>query len=738
MIKLVPRIRKIFIKNIKLLSESVCKVTLINPASGSFDYLVPNLLYVGQIVIVPLRKRLCVGIVMSRGTSNITKKKLRYINKIVDLPCLSLEFLNFCIWTSNWTMYDISQVLKMSLPSIKFLETIKEERVLSYNKDSVAKTTPLGLKVKKFVSENWDLSIADCMRKLKVSRSVIDKLIIDEVLINKTKKFKKNNDKSIQYISKKLSRPQLKSYKIIKNFMKKEKNNVFLIDGVTGSGKTEVYFELINMNINSGKQSLILLPEISLSSQFLDRFSKRFGAKAYLWHSDLSMRQRHETWQSVIRREAKVVVGARSALFLPFVDLGLIIVDEEHDISYKQEDGVIYNARDMAVARGSIAFLNVILVSATPSLETLHNVNIKKYKRIEIKERYGSAVMPSIKLVDMRKKNLLSNEWLSDEATNAIKNALKNKEQSLLFINRRGFAPLTLCNNCGYRFCCSECSSWLVSHKQKDTLLCHHCGYNKKLPSSCPNCNKKNSFVACGPGVERLAEEVKKKFPLSRLEILSSDTLKNISVTKNILNDIEEGKIEIVVGTQVVAKGHNFPLLTNVIAIDADLSLIGGDLRASERTFQMLTQLSGRAGRDKKKGHALIQSYEPDNSVMQAIADGDRDKFFALESENRSLRNMPPYGRLAAIIVQSKNITKLETFVKMLAKKKQNSVNQRITVLGPAPAPINKLRGWYRFRFLLKGEKNSLLQPFIKEWLEKVNVRKDIRIKIDIDPYNFL
>ena len=327
---------------------------------------------------------------------------------------------------------------------------------------------------------------------------------------------------------------------------------------------------------------------------------------------------------------------------------------------------------------------------------------------------------------------------MSDEATNAIKNALKNKEQSLLFINRRGFAPLTLCNNCGYRFCCSECSSWLVSHKQKDTLLCHHCGYNKKLPSSCPNCNKKKSFVACGPGVERLAEEVKKKFPLSRLEILSSDTLKNISVTKNILNDIEEGKIEIVVGTQVVAKGHNFPLLTNVIAIDADLSLIGGDLRASERTFQMLTQLSGRAGRDKKKGHALIQSYEPDNSVMQAIADGDRDKFFALESENRLLRNMPPYGRLAAIIVQSKNITKLETFVKMLAKKKQNSVNQRITVLGPAPAPINKLRGWYRFRFLLKGEKNSLLQPFIREWLAKVNVRKDIRIKIDIDPYNFL
>ena len=738
MIKLVPRIRKIFIKKIKLPPESICKVTLINFANGSYDYLVPKALSIGQIVVVPLRKRLCIGVVISRGTSNISRKKLRYINKVIDLPCLSIEFLNFCIWASNWTMYDISQVLKMSLPSIKFLDSIKEEKFLICNHKSFAKITTLGLKVKKFVSKNPNLSIVECIRKLKVSRSVIDKLILDEVLLHRPKKIKKSNNKNVEFTSKTLSSHQLKSYKIIKNFIKKDKNNVFVIDGVTGSGKTEVYFEVINKYINNRMQSLILLPEISLSSQFLDRFSKRFGEKAYLWHSGLSMKQRHLTWQSVIKGEAKVVVGARSALFLPFINLGLIIVDEEHDISYKQEDGVCYNARDMAVARGAMASLNVILVSATPSLETLYNVNIKKYKKIEMHERYGLAVMPTIKLIDMRKEKLSSNQWLSDEAIESIKNALKNKEQSLLFINRRGFSPLTLCHNCGYRFCCPDCSSWLVSHKQKNALLCHHCGYKEKLHSCCPHCKTEDSFVACGPGVERLAEEVKKTFPNARLEILSSDTLKNFSTTKHIFNDIENGKIEILVGTQVAAKGHNFPLLTNVIAVDADLSLTGGDLRASERTFQMLTQLSGRAGRDEKRGHALIQSYEPDNSVMRAIANGDRDKFFAIESENRSLRNLPPYGRLAAIIVQSKNISELETFVKMLGKSLRNLTNQRIKVLGPAPAPINKLRGWYRYRFLVMGKRKDLLQPFIREWLGKVNVRRGMRVKIDIDPYNFL
>ena len=736
MIKLVPRIRKIFINKVKLLKYSVCNVAVVNPPRGSFDYITTEAFNVGQIVIVPLRSRICVGIVLGKGKSGIDKSKLRNIIKKIDLPEFTVEFLNFCKWTSDWTMQDLSKVLKMSLSSEKFISSFKNNFVLEYNHNNLAKITLKGSKVIKEILKNSELSVIDCMNRTKVSRGVINKLLKDKVLVFKEKKISKNEYTYRQLT--KLSNQQLQTFNLIKSFIKNENNNVFLLDGVTGSGKTKVYFKLVENNIKSEKQTLILLPEIALSTQFIDTFYQHFGVEPYLWHSELSIKERHQTWLSVIKGEAKVVVGARSALYLPFKNLGLIVVDEEHDISYKQEDGVIYNARDMAVSRASIENINIVLASATPSIESLYNASIGKYRRVQLKSRFGHAKMPVINLIDMKKENLPANKWLSGEAIKALKNTIMRKEQSLLFINRRGFSPLTLCKNCGFRFICSNCSSWLVTHKQKNILLCHHCGMQQNLNSDCPSCESKNSFIACGPGVERIAEEIKELFPNIKIAILSSDTLQSFSDRNKIFKDIIKGKVNVIVGTQVSAKGHNFPFLTTVIAVDADLSLSGPDLRASEKTFQLLTQLSGRAGRYKKKGHAYIQSYNPNNNVMQAILEGNREKFVKFEKKSRISRNLPPFGRLASIIIESRDIYKAESFSNKLRKSLQYISQNRIKVLGPAPSPINKLRGWYRFRFLVMGEKSSRLQPFISEWLGKVNVRAGLKVKIDIDPYNFL
>ena len=463
-------------------------------------------------------------------------------------------------------------------------------------------------------------------------------------------------------------------------------------------------------------------------------FYLQYGIQMY------QKKNKHRTWRQILNGELKVVIGARSALFLPFKNLSLIVVDEEHDTSYKQEDGVIYNARDMAVVRGRFSNSKVILGSATPSLESIYNAKIGKYYKILLSERYGSAKMPEINLVDMQKEKLPSNKWIAQESINAIKKALDNNEQVLLYINRRGYSPLTLCRSCGHRFSCPNCSSWLVEHRKTNILLCHHCGYQEKKPDECPSCNSKEEFAPCGPGVERLAAEAKSLFPNARLEIIASDTLNSNDKAENIFKTISNGEVDIIVGTQLIAKGHNFLNLTTVVAVDADLGLSGGDLRASERTFQMLTQLAGRAGRANKKGHAYIQSYDSNHNVMQAIQTGNIKSFIKAESEGREFRKLPPYGRLASLIIQSSNLLKLENFLKLVSSKipKKYIHSDRIDVLGPAPAPIAKLRTFYRYRFLLKSKDDTRIQPFIKEWLRNIKLPNGIRIKIDIDPYNFL
>ena len=716
-----------------------CQVLLIYPGKGTYDYRIKNSLEIGQLVSVPLRKSIYLGIVIGEGTKGFPRSKLKNIIEVHNSFIFSNELLSFCHWLTNWYISEKSQVFKMVIPSASFLKPVKSKKFLEFNNKSKSKTTILGDKVINYIKNNSNLSVSECCKELNVSNSVIHKLIKDKVLLIKNvDEYKTKNNKIKKTINLNIS--QKNAVKSILDDSLENQANIFLLDGVTGSGKTEVYLELIANELKKEKQCLILIPEIILSNYFKERFLEKFNFLPAVWHSDISKSKKHKIWRQIISGETKVVIGARSALFLPFKELSLIVVDEEHDPSYKQEDGVIYNARDMAVVRGRFSNSKVILGSATPSLESIYNVNIGKYKKIVLSERYGAAEMPIINIVDMQKEKLPSNRWIAKESINAIKGALENKEQVLLYINRRGYSPLTLCRSCGYRFSCKNCSSWLVHHKNTNTLLCHHCGYQEEIPDECPQCHSKEEFAPCGPGVERLAAEAMSLFPSAKCEIIASDTLNSPSESEKIFKTISDGEVDIIIGTQLIAKGHNFLNLTTVVAIDADLGLSGGDLRASERTFQILTQLAGRTGRADKKGRAYIQSYDPHHNVMKAMQTGKITRFIQAESEGREYRKLPPYGRLASLIIQSKNLALLESFLKTLSLKtpKKYQDSERIDVLGPAPAPIAKLRTFYRYRFLIKYKEDIRIQPFIKEWLGNIKLPKGVRIKIDIDPYNFL
>ena len=719
--------------------KNSCQVLIISPGKGVYDYRVSGNIEIGQIVSVPLRRKVYQGIVFGRGTRGFPGSKLKDITEVHYSIVISSELLSFCLWLSSWYLSEKSQVFKMVISSATFLNAIKNKTILQFNKDYESKTTILGDKVIEYLKNNKGLSISECSKQTNVSYSVIKKLIKDDIILTKN-----INEFKTQTIKKekipKLNSIQMNAVNEILSSSLKNDSNIFLLDGVTGSGKTEVYLEIISTELKKNKQCLVLIPEIALSNYFMDRFVERFNFLPAVWHSDVSKTNKHRTWRQILNGELKVVIGARSALFLPFKNLSLIVVDEEHDASYKQEDGVIYNARDMAVVRGRFSNSKVILASATPSLESIYNAKIGKYHKILLSKRYGSAEMPKINLVDMQKEKLPSNKWIAQESINAIKKALDNNEQVLLYINRRGYSPLTLCRSCGHRFSCPNCSSWLVNHKKTNKLLCHHCGYQEKIPDECPSCNSKEEFVSCGPGVERLAAEAKSLFPSARLEIIASDTLNSNDKAENIFKTISNGEVDIIVGTQLIAKGHNFLNLTTVVAVDADLGLSGGDLRASERTFQMLTQLAGRAGRATKKGYAYIQTYDPNQNVMKAMQTGDIKSFIKAESEGREFRKLPPYGRLASLIIQSSNLLKLENFLKVVSSNipKKHSYYDRIDVLGPAPAPITKLRTFYRYRFLLKSKDETRIQPFIQEWLRNIKLPNGIRVKIDVDPYNFL
>ncbi len=513
--------------------------------------------------------------------------------------------------------------------------------------------------------------------------------------------------------------------------------SVALLDGVTGSGKTEVYFEAVAEALRQGRQALILLPEIALTGAFLDRFSARFGSRPAEWHSEVGTRQRERVWRAVARGEVRAVVGARSSLFLPFPKLGLIIVDEEHDPAYKQEEGVTYHARDMAVVRGNLSGFPVVLSSATPSVESRVNADRGRYRHILLPARYGVAQKPQITAIDLRAHPPERQHWLSPPLVQAVTDVTARGEQALLFLNRRGYAPLTLCRTCGHRFACPNCSAWLVEHRFRKLLVCHHCGHEERRPDVCPNCDAEESLVACGPGVERLQEEVLERFPTARTLVMSSDMPGGVQRMRAELKAIADGEVDIVIGTQLVAKGHNFPGLALVGVVDADLGLAHGDPRAAERTWQLLTQVTGRAGRAGQASHGLIQTYAPDHPVIQALVSGDREAFYATEIENRRRGALPPFGRLASIIVSAADRPTALAHAQAMAMAAP--MQEGVRLLGPAEAPFAVLRGRHRFRLLAQSEKAATLHDWLRAWLAKApKERGSVKVAVDIDPMSFL
>jgi primosomal protein N' (replication factor Y) len=512
--------------------------------------------------------------------------------------------------------------------------------------------------------------------------------------------------------------------------------SVTLLDGVTGSGKTEVYLEAVAEAIKAGRQALILLPEIALSAQFLARFERRFGVPPAVWHSDLASRTRRSTWRAVAEGNASVVVGARSALFLPFPDLGLVIVDEEHETAFKQEDGVVYHARDMAVVRARFSAAPAILVSATPSLESLANVEAGRYRHVQLAARHGGATLPAVELVDLRESQPERGKFLSPALVAAVHETLARGEQAMLFLNRRGYAPLTLCRACGHRMACPNCTAWLVEHRARKILTCHHCGHTEPLPIACPVCKAEHTLAAIGPGVERITEEAAATFPNARRLVMASDTMPGPHAAAAAAAAIEAREIDLIIGTQIVAKGWHFPHLTLVGVVDADLGLAGGDLRAAERTVQLLHQVAGRAGRAEAPGRVLLQTASPAHPVMQALTSGQLSEFYAREAEQRRPGNWPPYGRLAALIVSADTADAADACAAALGRAAPHG--DGVLALGPAPAPLAILRGRHRRRLLLKTRRDIAVQPLLQAWLAKVPVARHVRVDVDVDPVSFL
>jgi primosomal protein N' (replication factor Y) len=518
--------------------------------------------------------------------------------------------------------------------------------------------------------------------------------------------------------------------------VKAERFAPFLLDGVTGSGKTETYFEAMAEALRRGRQVLVLLPEIALTENFLRRFEQRFGVPPLLWHSSLKSSERRRAWRAIVHGEAQVVVGARSALFLPYARLGLIVVDEAHEVSFKQDDGVRYNARDVAVIRARFEAVPVILASATPALESLQLAEAGIYTRIELPDRFGGAQMPDIQIVDLRSEAPERGRWLAPRLVEEMKLRLARGEQSLLFLNRRGYAPLTLCRHCGYRFQCPNCTAWLVEHRFSSRLACHHCGHETPVPEACPECATPDCLVACGPGVERIADEVRELLPDARIAVVTSDTLNTREAVGRFVAQAEEGAIDVIVGTQLVTKGYHFPELTLVGVVDADLGLEGGDLRAGERTYQQIAQVAGRAGRGAKPGEVLIQTRHPEASVISALASGDRSAFYDAETEARRDAGAPPFGRWAAIIVSSEDQSEAQVAARAIGGTAPDHPD--MLVLGPAPAPMSLLRGRYRYRLLINARRSAELQRYLQAWLNPLQFPQGVRVAIDIDPYSFV
>ena len=718
---------------------SIVSVLLPLPLGTAYDYRVPDgmRLATGDLVSVPFGPRRISGAVWGPGTSLVCQKKIKDVIALHICSPLPMTTRSFVDWVSRYTMQMPGAVLKMAISVPRALDPPKPIVTLALAKaPDELRMTPARQKILTTIANGLPLSATELTKKTGVSTGVIRGLIQSGAITKiseATKIISKAPDPDQPAPI--LSNQQITAANKLLNILDTGGFRVTVIDGVPGSGKTEVYFQAIAKVLKTGRQALVLLPEIALSAQWLERFKCRFGAEPIEWHSDLTAQKRNTNWRAVIDGQAKVVVGARSALFLPFPDLGLIVVDEEHESAYKQEDGVIYNGRDMAVVRAQIGEIPIALVSATPSLETVVNAEQGRYDRVHMGTRYADAAMPVISSIDLVKSPPEKGNWLSSPLREAISETLHQGEQALLFLNRRGYAPLTLCRCCGYRFQCPTCSAWLVEHRLIDRLQCHHCGYSMPPPTHCQSCEAENSLVACGPGVERLAEELKRSFPGARMTIAASDNINSPKRAAELVAEIEAHKVDLIIGTQIIAKGYHFPLLTLVGAVDADLGLQGGDLRAAERTYQLLYQVAGRAGREEKPGRVFLQTYMASHPVIQALTAGDREKFLFAEKDARRSMKMPPFGRLVSLIVSGKDETAVDEVSFRLGRTAPHS--DEIQVLGPAPAPFALLRGRHRRRLLLKANRGFNVQASVRSWLDRTPYPKSVRVQIDIDPYSF-
>lgn len=709
------------------------------PLGAAYDYLVPEdaVLHAGDFVRVPLGPRETVGVVWGAGEGEIEPSRLKPVAGKLQVPALAKALRDCVDWVAGYTLSAPGAVLRMVMSVPEALEPPTPLTVIEAAEPPPAvRETPARKRVLALAREGPPRPQAELAREAAVSTGVVSGLVKAGALrAVQTTPHSAPPRPDPAHAGPTLSADQAAAAATLAENCG-EGFSVTLLDGVPGSGKTEVYFDTAAKVLAAGRQVVVLLPEIALSAQWLSRFRNRFGAEPVVWHSELTRAQRREAWRWIAAGEAKVVVGARSALFLPYPDLGLIVVDEEHDGSYKQEDGVVYNARDMAVVRARAGEIPLILASATPSLETMVNVERGRYDRLALPERHGGAALPEVEVVDMRSDGPARGRWLSPRLETALHATFEAGEQAMLFLNRRGYAPLTLCRACGHRLQCPRCTAWLVEHRLTGRLLCHHCDYQARLPAACPECSAEDALVPCGPGVERLAEEIAAYFPGVRAELAASDTVTGPRQAEALVRRMEAGELDLVIGTQIVAKGYHFPHLTLVGVVDADLGLSGGDLRAAERSYQLLYQVAGRAGRAQKPGRVMLQTYMPEHPVMAALASGDRDAFLAAERDSRKAAQMPPFGRLAALIVSGRDAGAVDAAADSLGRTAPRG--QGVDVLGPAPAPLSQLRGHHRRRLLLKAGRDVAVQPLLRAWLKRAKVAKKVRVKVDVDPYAFL
>ena len=709
------------------------------PLDRMLDYKAPEGgCWLGAFVEVPLGPRKVLGVVWAPGMGDFDYAKTRSVIQVLDVAPMLQSMQKFLRRVSDYTLTPMPKMLRLATRAPGLGDPTSMRHVYRIGDVEVTRMTDTRQRVLALFEEFPEqcFTLKELAEAAEVTTSVVRGLVkLGAVAEHATPQDMPFPMLDPSLPSKKLSDDQEAAVEYLKG--NEAGYSTTLLKGVTGSGKTEVYLEAVAACLKQGRQALVLLPEIALTSEFLTRVEARFGARPAEWHSGVTMTERRRTWKMVGQGNAQMVVGARSALFLPFQDLGLIVVDEEHDISYKQEDGVLYNARDMAVLRASLVGGQVVLASATPSLESWANVESGKYRKIDLKSRFGVAKMPEMRAIDMRKETLPGDRWISLNLHKMVEARIEAGEQSLLFINRRGYAPITLCRACGNQVGCDSCDARMVEHRVLKRLMCHQCGETKPVPKICPSCKAEGRLAVVGPGVERLAEEATALFPDAKVAVLSSDLFSSARALKAQIAALAAGEVDVIIGTQLVAKGHNFPLLTLVGVIDADLGLQGSDLRAAERTFQLMRQVAGRAGRSDKPGVAILQTHQPEHPVIQAILSGDEETFWRTEAREREVAGVPPYGRLVGVVLSSNNEQEAFDVGQAMARNCIPLTKVGAQVFGPAPAPITRIRGRHRVRLLVKASKSTPIQTALTEWAAQFKLPNSLRLSIDIDPQSF-